>query len=1024
MEMQLIPYESVRKIEGTRILVLAPHPDDEVFGCAGAIMRHVAAGDSVRVAVVTDGDYRADEALRAALGAARRQESRDAAAILGYGKPDFWGLPDRGVHYGEPLVQRIREAIVSCDADLVYAPSIHEIHPDHRALGMAAVEAVRRRGASTRLAMYEVGVAMVRPNVLLDISELAQDKQRAMACFHSQLKEQAYDQHIGALNCFRTYTLGPQISAAEAYFLSPGDTLHEQLQALYAPEYRRPQESAPFSLSTDTPLVSVLIRSMDRALLREALDSLALQTYASIEVVVVNARREEHRPLGACCGRFPLRMVGSGAPLNRSAAANFAMDNARGEYLIFLDDDDWLAPSHISLLVAALQGEPQRPVAYSGVELRGADRERLDLEPFNARFDAGRLRSGNYIPINALMFSRKLVEQGLRFDEGLETYEDWDFLLQLAQRTGFTHVDEISACYRVGGGSGVGPFSSEPSKQQARARVFEKWRHRWSGEQLDEMVTALSRAALEAIADGQAQLQSASDGNRLALTGLQETLGAQERQVARVQGELEAARLDLEATRLHLEAARLDILSGRRTVAEMVAQQEQTQAQLEAQAAAHLAQHEDAAAQLAAQAATHLAQHEEAAAKTAAQISEKDRQIHLKDALLHTVFHSTSWRVSAPVRQVGRLLRGAKESARQGLRRVLGIARWPRGAPALSQGFAGEVLIDPGKNAANPLVSVIMPVYNACRVDKTFFWKALKSIEAQTYKNVELVVVDDGSTDDSRALYDEFLRLHPGFKASYHTKANGGQSSARNFGVRVCNGDYVGFIDQDDEWYEDKLDKVVPWLANQEIDLLYTDADTVDGAGEVVYKSMHRTYCFGWPHPKSMIEDILFKDIIVMPGLMTIKKQKFESVGGFDENLSGYEDDDLFLRLFEVCKMFYLPIPTLRWRMYGDNYSFSHRMLRSRTYYWKKLLKNHTNNGTNVFRVRMISLRFFQEFLTQSMIQFNAGSELYRDSLASAREIVPYLPKFQRLLFSVGFALPQRYAMQTMVRISNYFRAG
>ena len=56
MEMQLIPYESVRKIEGTRILVLAPHPDDEVFGCAGAIMRHVAAGDSVRVAVVTDGE--------------------------------------------------------------------------------------------------------------------------------------------------------------------------------------------------------------------------------------------------------------------------------------------------------------------------------------------------------------------------------------------------------------------------------------------------------------------------------------------------------------------------------------------------------------------------------------------------------------------------------------------------------------------------------------------------------------------------------------------------------------------------------------------------------------------------------------------------------------------------------------------------------------------------------------------------------------------------------------------------------
>ena len=340
----------------------------------------------------------------------------------------------------------------------------------------------------------------------------------------------------------------------------------------------------------------------------------------------------------------------------------------------------------------------------------------------------------------------------------------------------------------------------------------------------------------------------------------------------------------------------------------------------------------------------------------------------------------------------------------------------------VSQGFSGETLLVCEVSKHTPLVSVILPVYNACRVDKQFFWNALKSIQGQTYKNLELIVVDDGSTDGSRALYDEFMQAYPGFNARYVTKANAGQSSARNLGVQMCLGQYVSFIDQDDEWYEDRLEKVVPWLADTAIDLLYTDADNIDATGRITYKNIHKTYSFGWPHPKRQIEDILFKDIIVMPGVMIIKKEKYDAVGGFDVNLSGYEDDDLFLRIFEIGKVFYLPISTLRWRMYGDNYSFSSRMLKSRLYYWKKLLHNYTNHQTDTFRVRMISMRFFQEFLTQSLAQFQSGSELYRHSMDGAREIIPYLPIFPRLVFSIGFLLPQKFTLRAMVRASQIFR--
>ncbi|MBI5657138.1 MAG: hypothetical protein HZC44_10155 [Geobacter sp.] len=143
-----------------------------------------------------------------------------------------------------------------------------------------------------------------------------------------------------------------------------------------------------------------------------------------------------------------------------------------------------------------------------------------------------------------------------------------------------------------------------------------------------------------------------------------------------------------------------------------------------------------------------------------------------------------------------------------------------------------------------------------------------------------------------------------------------------------------------------------------------------------------------------------------MPGLMTIKKEFFERIGGFDENLSGYEDDDLFLRLYGNGRIFYLPHATLRWRIYGDNYSFSHRMLTSRTYYWKKLLRDYTDNGVNRFRVHMISQRFFLEFVGQAIFQKNNGNELYKKSLGGAKSIISYLPVRQNLIFRASFILP------------------
>ena len=957
--------EFVRKIDGCRVVVFASHPADEVFGCGGAIMRHVSEGDLLRVIVVSDGATQHDAIRSITLDEQRRNESRRAAIVMASCEPEFWGLPFQGTEYGERLIQRIVASINDFQADLVYAPSILEDDADSRALAMSAVEAVRRCGGKLKLALYELGAPMARPDVLLDISDLRERKQHAIACFASYLCERPYDQLIAALNRFRAFAMPSSVVAAEAYFVTCSEVYVEDSLYIYGSAYASQRQDVVSIASADTLMVSVLVRSMDRPLLQDALKSLALQTYPNIEVLVIDAGGKEHRPVGSWCGRFPLRVISTGEPLKRSKAANVGLDNAVGEYCLFLDDDDWLAPDHVSGLVEAIRNDHQCRAAYAGVGVRNSARKAMDIQPFNKEFSEARLRSGNFIPIHGVLFARSLVDHGLRFDEEFDVYEDWDFLLQLAQVTPFRHVDKVSAFYRASGTSGVGIHANQELQHQGRGRIFEKWKSKWSGAQLDDMVQSSFNFGW--------QKQGQFEKTQQALIQVQSTLD--------------------------------NVNSALETALSNLAEREQRVSQLDVR----------------------VSDLEHGLAEKGTLLAESEARIRVLNNRLYEVLHSTSWRFATPIRWAGKIVLEAKRISRHVVVRltstVLGKRPWPPGLPVVSQGFAGEAIGEPAMNSESPLISVVMPVYNACRTDKRFLLSALESIFNQTYQNVELVIVDDGSTDDTRQVCEDFLSRHPTLRAQYLSKENGGQSSARNLGVKASNGEYVGFLDQDDEWYANKLERVVPWLSDKKIDVLYTDSDSIDGTGKVTLGGIHRNHNCGWPHPKGAVEDILFKDIFVMPGLMTIKKEAFERIGGFDENLSGYEDDDLFLRLFESANVFYLPISTLRWRIYGDNYSFSHRMLASRTYYWKKLLDVYTANGTNRFRKHMISLRFFWQFMSQSATQYEAGSDLCWKSLTGAKEVLSQLPLLQRVLFSLVFLFPDRLVLAMLARSGSFVRS-
>jgi LmbE family N-acetylglucosaminyl deacetylase/GT2 family glycosyltransferase len=203
--------------EARGVLVLAPHADDEVFGCGGTLARLAEQGATVRVVVLT-------RSREPTLASQRQAESRKAAERLGYPAPDFLDWHDGDLPAADGLDEALRGLLAEHEPDLVLAPSPWEMHRDHRATCEAAIRTCGELKAPLRLAFYEVGQPL-SPDTLVDISAWQTTKAQAMACFTSQQARQDYLRHIQALNVYRTYTLPREVQAAEALLVVPAEQI-------------------------------------------------------------------------------------------------------------------------------------------------------------------------------------------------------------------------------------------------------------------------------------------------------------------------------------------------------------------------------------------------------------------------------------------------------------------------------------------------------------------------------------------------------------------------------------------------------------------------------------------------------------------------------------------------------------------------------------------------------------------------------------------------------------------------------
>ncbi len=204
-------------------------------------------------------------------------------------------------------------------------------------------------------------------------------------------------------------------------------------------------------------------------------------------------------------------------------------------------------------------------------------------------------------------------------------------------------------------------------------------------------------------------------------------------------------------------------------------------------------------------------------------------------------------------------------------------------------------------------ISVIIPSYNHAN----FLGDAIKSVLAQTWQDVEIIVVDDGSTDQTGQVAASF-----GATVRYIYQSNAGLSAARNTGIRAATGTYIGFLDADDLWRPDFLCTLVPILeGDSTVGAVYCGSQFVDHNARLLPQLLTRTVA------RDRLHDALINGEFFPPCAVLVRKSVFEAVGLFDERLRASEDWDMWLRVSAAYPFVGIPRVLSLYRMHGDNMS-------------------------------------------------------------------------------------------------------
>ena len=678
-------------------------------------------------------------------------------------------------------------------------------------------------------------------------------------------------------------------------------------------------------------LVSIICRTVGRPLLTHTLESVLSQTYPHIELILVNAANSDLSKFKNLIESLNTVIVCLERPLGRSEAANVGLEASTGDYLMFLDDDDWIDTEHITTLVNYLNNHADSKAAYSSVQKTDAEGEDIPYV-FERDYDPITLMRDNYIPIHAMVFARSLVEKGCRFDEAFNIYEDWDFWLQMSRETIFHHIDKISAYYRQGGDSDTEPgdhshrYSANNKLGKARAAIFEKWKPLWTGKDINQLIGELDQSA--SINDLAGELSTAN--NRLEeeykksgkLTDVlelnQQKLEISRKKIQKKDSELAASRAELDTLTHTKETMEKDLTL---RISQLKDQSEHLNlhiVQLEDQLD-HLNSHIGRLEYQSEHLNSHIARLEDQSEHLTLHITQLVQAQNL-------ILNSLSWKVTSPLR----LLRSLFTPSKQGSEEIIEppvndttpeefdeteppgqIPVEKLGAPAngsagskaeydarvkadLKQFFASDQTLK-FPTLDHPALTVVLVFYNQAQLSLL----CLRSLLEFADVSFRLIIVDNNSSDETPKLLEHIENTQ-----IIRNQENFGFVRAVNQAAEQVKTEYLLLLNNDAVIEEATLSTAINTLkSDSSVGAVGAKIKLLDGslqeAGSIIWND---GACLGYGRGQDPMQpEFMFqRDVDYCSGaFLLFRCDEFHKLGAFDEAFAPayYEESDFCIRL-------------------------------------------------------------------------------------------------------------------------------
>jgi len=281
-------------------------------------------------------------------------------------------------------------------------------------------------------------------------------------------------------------------------------------------------------------------------------------------------------------------------------------------------------------------------------------------------------------------------------------------------------------------------------------------------------------------------------------------------------------------------------------------------------------------------------------------------------------------------------------------------------------------------------ISVVLPVYNAA----SFIEPTLQGVFNQSFRDFEVIVVDDGSTDGTKKILEKYSD-----RIRYVYKANGGQSSSRNAGINVAGGEYVALLDHDDIWMENKLELQIQEINRSKTTGLVTCGSTLfDASGDLNTEIPRINHL----SRTQLLERLILGNFMGSCSKVLIRTECFRTLGIFDESLHMAEDWDMWFRIAKAYDIRSIELPLVRYRIHERNLSSKSGALNLEN---ELVFLDRIFSGSGFRRKRFLRHQAFANRYLTAAWAFRQGNEVRRSRQCLLTAILYYPPVIFRRHF-------------------------